>query len=102
MTPQAALSTTTPVSLLRMLDIVVVHQALYAAAALGVADLLMDQPRTTADLGRQLQVKEEAHYRIYGHWRERAYSGRRRRVRSRTTRFLGFSRPVCPVRYAPF
>ena len=64
MTRQAALSTTTPVSLLRMLDSVVVHQALYAAAALGVADLLMDQPRTTADLGRQLQVNEVALYRI--------------------------------------
>jgi len=47
-----------------MLDIVAVHQALYAAAALGVADLLMDQPRTTADLGRQLQVNEGALYRI--------------------------------------
>jgi hypothetical protein len=63
-TQQAALSTTTPVSLLRMLDSVVVHQALYAAAALGVADLLIDQPRTTADLGIQLQVHEGALYRI--------------------------------------
>ncbi len=62
MTPQAA-SCTTPTPLLRMLDSIIVHQALYAAAALGVADLLTDGPRTTVDLGRQLDVNEAALYR---------------------------------------
>jgi len=64
MSSQAVLGTTTPASLLRVLDSIVVHQALYAATALGVADLLLDQPRTTADLAHELEVNEEALYRI--------------------------------------
>jgi hypothetical protein len=64
MSSQAALCTATPASLLRMLDSVVVHQALYAAASLGIADLLLDQPRTTADLAHEIEVNEEALYRI--------------------------------------
>ena len=64
MSSQAALCTDTPAPLLRMLDSVVVHQALYAAASLGIADLLLDQPRTTADLAHEIKVNEEALYRI--------------------------------------
>jgi len=36
---------------------------MYVAATLGVADLLRDGPRTTVDLGRQLDVNEAALYR---------------------------------------
>ncbi|HEY6409238.1 MAG TPA: methyltransferase dimerization domain-containing protein, partial [Ktedonobacteraceae bacterium] len=56
--------TATPVDLLRMADGLIIHQALYAAAKLGVADLMQDGPRTAADLARQLQVHEGALYRI--------------------------------------
>jgi hypothetical protein len=64
MSSQTVLGTTTPATLLGVLDSVVVHQALYAATALGVPDLLLDQPRTTADLAHELEVNEEALYRI--------------------------------------
>jgi hypothetical protein len=57
-------STTTPVDLLRMADGLIIHQALYAVAKLGVADLLQDGARTAADLAHQLQLHEAALYRI--------------------------------------
>jgi hypothetical protein len=41
----------------------VIHQALYAASKLGVADLLKDGARTSSDLARQLNVNESALYR---------------------------------------
>ncbi len=63
MTPQAA-SSMTPMHLLRMADGLIVHQALYAAAKLGVADLLQDGSRTAGELARQLEVNEAALYRI--------------------------------------
>ena len=63
MTPQVATGTT-PSPLLRVRDGLIVHQALYAAAKLGVADLLQDGPRTTADLARQLEVNESALQRV--------------------------------------
>lgn len=70
MTPQAA-STMTPMQLLRMADGLIVHQALYTAAKLDVADLLQDGSRTTGELARQLEVNESALYRIL-----RALAGR--------------------------
>jgi len=63
MTAQVA-SATTPFELLRVRDGLIVHQALYAAAKLGVADLLQDGPRTAADLARQLDVDESALHRV--------------------------------------
>jgi hypothetical protein len=57
-------ATATPMQLLAMADGVLIHQALYAAAKLGVADLLKDGPRTTADLSRALNVNESALYRL--------------------------------------
>jgi hypothetical protein len=57
-------ATATPVQLLAMADGLVLHQALYAAAKLGVADLLKDGSRTTADLALQLNVNEPALYRL--------------------------------------
>jgi hypothetical protein len=63
MTPQAA-SASPPVQLLRMLDGLIIHQALFAAAKLGVADLFVDGPRTVADLAGQLEVNESALQRI--------------------------------------
>jgi len=62
MSPQTS-STTTPWQLLRMTDGLVVHQALYSAAKLGVADLLKDGPRTSSELARNLNVNESALYR---------------------------------------
>ena len=43
---------------------VILHHALCAAAKLGIADLLQDQERTTADLARVLSVHEDALYRL--------------------------------------
>jgi hypothetical protein len=45
-------------------DSLVVHQALYAAAKLGVADLLRDGPRSTKELAVQLGVNEPALHRV--------------------------------------
>ena len=63
MTPQAVTGAT-PSQLLRVRDGLIVHQALYAAAKLGVADLLQDGPRSTAELARQLEVNESALHRV--------------------------------------
>jgi hypothetical protein len=57
-TPDASLT-----QLLRMADGLIIHQSLYAAAKLGVADLLADGPQTTAQLAGQLEVKESPLYR---------------------------------------
>jgi SAM-dependent methyltransferase len=61
---QHPVSTGTPIALLRLADGLIIHQALYAAAKLGVADLMQDGPRPAADLARQLHVNESALYRI--------------------------------------
>lgn len=63
MTPQP-LSIPIPTSLLRARDGVVLHQALYAAAKLSVADLLEKGPHTDAELARELKVNEGALYRV--------------------------------------
>jgi hypothetical protein len=57
-------ATGTPAQLLAMADGLLIHQALYAVAKLGVADLLQDGPQTTADMARQLDVNELALYRL--------------------------------------
>jgi hypothetical protein len=62
MTSQAA-SNATSTQLLRMADGLIIHQSLYAAAKLGVADLLASSSRTTAELAEQLKVKESPLYR---------------------------------------
>ena len=56
-------STATALDLLRMTDGVVVHQALAAAAKLGIADLLKEGARSAADLAGTLQVNNDALYR---------------------------------------
>jgi hypothetical protein len=56
-------STATPLHLLRMTDGLIVHQSLSAAARLGIADLLKDGARSSADLAAKLQVNEDALYR---------------------------------------
>jgi O-methyltransferase domain len=48
---------------MRMADGLIIHQSLYAAAKLGVADLLADGPQTTAQLAGQLNVQESPLYR---------------------------------------
>src|ERR1043165_4674790 len=50
--------------LLRFANGCVVQQSIYAAAALGIADLLSDGPLTIAELARRVDVNEEALYRI--------------------------------------
>ena len=55
MPPQTS-STATPLQLLGMTNGLVIHQALYAAAKLGVADLLKDGAQTSSDLARKLNV----------------------------------------------
>ena len=44
-------STATPLQLLGMTNGLIIHQALYSAAKLGVADLLKDGAQTSSDLG---------------------------------------------------
>ncbi|HLZ40825.1 MAG TPA: methyltransferase [Candidatus Sulfotelmatobacter sp.] len=63
MTYQAA-SATTPFQLLKVRDGLILHQALYAAAKLGVADLLQDGPCTTAELAHRLGANESALHRV--------------------------------------
>jgi hypothetical protein len=57
-------ATATPVPLLDMADGLMMHQALYAVAKLGVADLLKDHTRTIADIARTLDVNDPALYRL--------------------------------------
>jgi hypothetical protein len=57
-------STAAPLQLLGMTHGLVIHQALYAAAKLGGADLLKDGAQTSSDLARKLNVNESALYRI--------------------------------------
>jgi hypothetical protein len=55
----------TPFQLLqRVREGLIIHQALYAAAKLSVADLLQDCPHTTAELAGQLEVNQSALLRI--------------------------------------
>jgi hypothetical protein len=56
--------TETPLHLLGMSHGMIIQQALYSAAALGIADLLKDGPQTSTELARHLQVNESALYRI--------------------------------------
>jgi O-methyltransferase domain len=56
-------STVTALHLLRMTDGLVVHHALAVAAKLGIADLLKDGARSTADLAARLHVNADALYR---------------------------------------
>jgi predicted transcriptional regulator len=57
-------SAATPLQLLGMTHGLIIHQALYSAAKLGVADLLKDGAQTSSDLARNLNVNESALYRI--------------------------------------
>jgi hypothetical protein len=57
-------STTSAMQLLAMTQGLIIHQALYSAAKLGVADLLKDGPQACSDLARTLKVNESALYRI--------------------------------------
>lgn len=54
---------TTALALLRMTDGLVLHQALCAAATLGIADLLNAGQRTAAELASALHINEDALYR---------------------------------------
>ena len=62
MTSQAA-SSIALAPLLQARNNLIIHQALHAAAKLGVADLLNSGLRTTAELAGELKVNEEALYR---------------------------------------
>lgn len=53
-----------PMRLLSMTHGLIIQQALYCAAKLGVADLLKDGRQTSSDLARDLKVNEPALYRI--------------------------------------
>jgi hypothetical protein len=54
---------TTPLALLRMTDGLVLHQALCAAATLGIADLLNAGRQSAAQLASTLHINEDAIYR---------------------------------------
>ena len=57
-------STVAPDRLLQMATGIVVQQALYAAARLGIADLVDDCPRTVSDLAAELGVKDSMLLRV--------------------------------------
>src|SRR5947209_8445855 len=59
-----AASRPNPMQLLRMMDGLIVHQALHAAAKLGVADALANGERSATELARELHVSEDALYRV--------------------------------------
>ena len=50
--------------LLSMSHGVIIQQALYSAAKLGVADLLKDGPQSSSELAHELKVDESALYRV--------------------------------------
>lgn len=52
-----------PIQLLRLTESLILHQALYAAAVLGIADLLKEGRRPVSDLAKLLQVNEDALFR---------------------------------------
>jgi len=62
MTPQTAPDASS-LHLLRMTDGLVLHQALFAAAKLGIADLLNEGVRSTSELAARLRVNHDALYR---------------------------------------
>jgi hypothetical protein len=59
-----AAATATPIQLILMSSGVILQQALYAAAKLGVADLLNNRPQTSPDLAVRLKVNESALLRM--------------------------------------
>ncbi len=63
MSPRTS-STAMALQLLAMTNGLPIHQALYSAAKLGVADLLKDGAQTSSDLARNLNVNESALYRV--------------------------------------
>jgi hypothetical protein len=63
MTPQPAMSTAL-MQLLQVRSGLIIHQALYAAAKLGVADLLERGVDTSAKLAGELKVNEDALFRL--------------------------------------
>jgi hypothetical protein len=52
-----------PIQLLRLTESLILHQALYAAAVLGIADLLNKGPRPVADLAKLSGTDEDALFR---------------------------------------
>lgn len=52
-----------PIQLLRLTESIILHQALYAAAVLGIADLLNAGPLPVTKLARLSQVNEDALFR---------------------------------------
>ena len=52
-----------PIQLLRLTESLILHQALYAAAVLGIADLLNEGPRPVAQLAKLSDVDEDALFR---------------------------------------
>jgi O-methyltransferase domain len=59
-----SLSEQPAITLLRMTGGLILHQCLYVAATLGIADLLKDRPATAAELAGTLHVDEEALHRV--------------------------------------
>lgn len=62
--PEQSTPPTSPLQLLRMTDGLVLHQALYAAAVLSLADLLSGNAGRVSDLATALAVDEHALYRL--------------------------------------
>ncbi|MGA7552970.1 MAG: methyltransferase [Candidatus Acidiferrales bacterium] len=85
-------SNATSKQLLSMADGLIIHQSLYAAAKLGVADLLASGSRTTAELAEQLKVKESPLYRTL---RLLASQGVFEETAPRTFAQTGLSRFLC-------
>lgn len=59
-----SLSEQPAITLLRMTGGLILHQCLYVAATLGIADLLKDRAATAAELAGTLHVDDDALHRV--------------------------------------
>jgi hypothetical protein len=101
MPPQTS-STETPMQLLAMTNGLAIHQALYAAAKLGVADLLKDGPQTSSALAGSLHVNESALYRLLRLLASQSVFEEQSPRTFANTELSHFLCTGVPVRFAPF
>jgi len=95
-------SAATAMQLLAMTNGLAIHQALYAAAKLGVADLLKDGAQTSSDLAGDLNVNESALYRVLRLLASQSVFEEQSPRTFANTELLSFCALVCTVRSAQF
>ena len=100
--PKQTSSTDTPMRLLSMTHGLIIQQALYCAAKLGVADLLKDGPQTSSELARDLKVNEPALFRILRLLASQSVFEETSPRTFANTDFPNFCAPACLIPSAPF